>query len=201
MNKNRLEAFSDGVFAIILTIMVLELKVPQAGDPLAYTHLANQLGSYALSYAYVAIYWVNHHHTFHAVQRVNGKLLWYNNLLLFFLSLFPFCTAWVGSSHFAGLPVLVYGVALLAAALAYTFLVHGLIGLHGPGSLLAQAVGDDRKGKLSTALYLLGIATALYWPYFAYACYVVTALIWIAPDPRIEKRLLENEKKASKPSK
>jgi uncharacterized membrane protein len=200
MNKNRLEAFSDGVFAIILTIMVLELKVPSASDPEAFVHLRNHLSSYALSYAYVAIYWVNHHHTFHAIQKVDGKALWLNILLLFFLSLFPFCTAWVGGDHFASLPVFVYGLTLLAAALAYTALVFHLARLHGPDSVIAQALGEDTKGKASTALYLLGTLLAFWQPYAGYACFVAVAFIWIVPDTRIEKRLLAAEKKSSKRS-
>lgn len=197
MNKNRLEAFSDGVFAIILTIMVLELKVPHAGDASSFQHLGNQLASYVLSFVYVAIWWVNHHHTFHAIQRVDGKVLWMNVLLLFFLSLFPFCTAWIGESHFEGLPVLVYGVVLIGAALSYYFMCRCLVDIHGPDSLIAQALGSDRKGLISQALYVCGIATALWKPMLGYSFYVVTALIWLVPDTRIEQRL-QAEAKARK---
>jgi uncharacterized membrane protein len=189
MTKARLEAFSDGVIAIIITIMVLELKPPTAGDPESYRHLAVQLLSYVLSFTYVAIYWVNHHHMLHAVQKVNGAVLWLNMLLLFFLSLFPFCTAWIGESHFATLPVVAYGAVLLAASLAYYFLAHCLAGLHGPDSVLAQALGSDVKGKLSTGLYVVGMLLAPFSRWAAYGVYVSVALIWLVPDRRIESRL------------
>ncbi len=196
MNKTRLEAFSDGVIAIILTIMVLELKVPHLGDPESFHHLSNQMASYVLSFVYVAIYWVNHHHTFHAIQKVDGKVLWMNILLLFFLSLFPFCTAWIGESHFEALPVQVYGLVLLCAALSYYFLSRCLVAIHGPDSVIAQALGADRKGLISQALYLGGIVAAFWQPVLGYAFYILTAFIWLVPDPRIEKRLLAAEKRS-----
>ena len=198
MNKARLEAFSDGVIAIILTIMVLELKVPHAGDAESFRHLGNQLASYILSFVYVAIYWVNHHHTFHAIQKVDGKVLWMNILLLFFLSLVPFCTAWIGESHFEALPVQLYGVILLCAALSYYFLSRCLVAIHGPESVIAQALGADRKSLTSQALYICGIVAAFWQPVLGYCFYVATALIWLVPDPRIEKRLMAVEGKKGK---
>jgi uncharacterized membrane protein len=198
MTKNRLEAFSDGVFAIILTIMVLELKVPNPADPQAYQHLGIQHLSYVLSFTYVAIYWVNHHHLLHTAKKVTGAVLWLNTLLLFFLSLFPFCTAWVGETHVASLPVLFYGVVLCAAGTAYYFLVHCLIDLHGHESLLARAVGKDFKGVISLVIYLAGVALATWWPYLSWSLYAFTALIWIIPDPRIERLLREEEGRAAR---
>lgn len=204
MNKARLEAFSDGVIAIILTIMVLELKVPHAGDPESFQHFGNQMASYVLSFVYVAIYWVNHHHTFHAIQKVNGMVLWLNILLLFFLSLFPFCTAWIGESHFESLPVMVYGGVLIAAALSYYALTHTLAVVHGPRSVIAEALGQDWKGRVSVGIYVVGLLVAIRWPVFGYFFYVLTAALWLVPDPRIEKRLLASEgavpKKARRPS-
>lgn len=193
MTKNRLEAFSDGVLAIVLTIMVLELKVPQPGDAAAFHHLGVQFLSYVISFVYVAIYWNNHHHMLHTVQKVNGKILWMNTLLLFSLSLFPFSTAWVGESNMASLPVFLYGAALLAAALAYYALSLSLIALHGPQSVLAKAVGTDFKGRISLLIYVVGMAFAYWLPWVAYAFYMLGALLWLVPDRRIERALAANE--------
>ena len=189
MNKNRIEAFSDGVFAIILTIMVLELKIPQGDDLSALRPLGPLLFSYTLSFVFVATYWVNHHHTFQVIEKVEGKTLWLNLHLLFWLTLVPFGTEWLTESHFSLFPMVFYGLIMLAAGIAYYFLIHNLARLHGPKSHLAQAVGEDIKGKLSTAIYVAAIPLAFIHPLIAYALYVVVVLIWLVPDPRIEKRL------------
>jgi uncharacterized membrane protein len=195
MNKNRIEAFSDGVFAIILTIMVLELKRPQTGELESLRPLGAVLFSYLLSFIFVATYWVNHHHMFQAISRVEGKTLWHNLHLLFWLTLFPFGTGWLTDSHFATLPVVFYGLLLLAASIAYYFLAHSLAVLHGPKSSLAQALGSDIKGKLSTGIYAVAILLAFINPWIAYSLYIFVALMWLVPDSRIEKKLSNKEPK------
>ena len=187
MGKGRLEAFSDGVLAIIITIMVLELKVPH-GDTLADLEpLIPVFVSYILSFLHVGIYWTNHHHMLTTVHHVSGAILWANLLLLFCLSLFPASTAWMGETHFAVWPTVVYGVVLLAAAGAYFLLERLIIRDQGPGSPLAKAVGSDWKGKSSPALYLAGIAASFWHPWIGVAFYSAVALMWLVPDRRIER--------------
>jgi len=190
MAKGRMEAFSDGVVAILITILVLELKVPHGADLAALAPLAPVLLSYVLSFLYLAIYWNNHHHLLQAVKHVNGPILWANVHLLFWLSLFPFATAWMGENRFAPLPVALYGVVLLCAAVAYTILVRVLLRHHEPSSALHQAIGDDLKGKVSLAIYATGIALALWQPWLGFALYAGVAAIWLVPDSRIEKALV-----------
>ncbi|MDX2243496.1 MAG: TMEM175 family protein [Leptolyngbyaceae cyanobacterium bins.302] len=185
--KGRLEAFSDGVIAIIITIMVLELKVPHEATIAALQPLIPIFFSYVLSFVYVGIYWHNHHHLFQIVQQVNGQVLWANSHLLFWLSLFPFSTAWMGENHFAALPVALYGVVLLLAAIAYFILSRSLLAIHDPNSSLAIALGKDFKGKLSIVLYVMGILLALVNAWIGALLYVVVAAIWLIPDRRIEK--------------
>lgn len=191
MTKNRMEAFSDGVIAIIITIMVLELRVPQGTDLTALRPLVPVFLSYVLSFVYLGIYWSNHHHLLHAVEHVNGGVLWANLHLLFWLSLVPFVTAWMGENHFARGPVALYGVVLLFASIAYFILSRTLISLHGRSSLLATAVGKDFKGQISTVLYLVAVSVALLWWWLACALYVLVAIIWLVPDRRIENSLSE----------
>lgn len=200
MNKNRLEAFSDGVMAIIITIMVLELKAPHGGDLDALRPLIPVFLSYVLSFIYLGIYWNNHHHMLHAARHISGGVLWANLHLLFWLSLVPFTTAWMGDNHFARMPVAVYGVVLLMAALSYTILLTMIVRADGDGSLLREAVGGDRKGKASIALYVTAIVTAaLVHPAIAGALYVIVALIWLVPDTRIERRLAMTQGSRSAP--
>jgi len=194
MGKNRLEAFSDGVLAIIITIMVLEMKVPQGADFAALNPLLPVFLSYVLSFVYLAIYWNNHHHMLHATQRVTGAILWANLHLLFWLSLFPFVTGWLGENQFAPAPMVLYGCVLLMAAVAYFVLQHTIIASQGPDSLLARAVGRDLKGKLSPVLYGTAIAVAFFKPWIAGSIYVFVALMWLVPDRRIERILGENKK-------
>ena len=189
MSKGRLEAFSDAVLAIIITIMVLELVPPQGTTVDDLRPLAPVFLSYILSFANLAIWWNNHHHLFQAVRVVDGRVLWANMLLLFFLSLFPFTTAWMGQSEFASQPVALYGAVLLAAAIAYFVLVRALIAVQPQGSPLAAAIGRDTKGKMSPLLYALAIPTAFVAPWISMAIYVLVALIWIVPDTRIERSL------------
>jgi uncharacterized membrane protein len=189
MTKSRLEAFSDGVVAIIITIMVLELKVPHETSLSALGPLIPVLLSYLLSFVFLGIYWSNHHHLFHVVQHVSGGILWANLHLLFWLSLIPFVTAWMGENHFAPWPVALYGVVLLLAAIAYFILAHLLIKLHGKESTLATALGADFKGKISMVIYLFAIPLAFVHPMLACALYVSVALSWLIPDRRIEKTL------------
>ena len=190
MTKGRLEAFSDGVIAIIITIMVLELKVPHGTELSSLRPLAAVFLGYVLSFLYLGIYWNNHHHLLHAARRVDGRILWANLLLLFWLSLFPFATHWTGETGFAAVPVAVYGGVLLMAALSYTVLVRALVACHGPDSVLAQAIGSDIKGNVSIACYVLGILLALLVSrWLALALYTVVALIWLIPDLRIERAL------------
>jgi TMEM175 potassium channel family protein len=193
MGKGRLEAFSDGVLAIIITIMVLELKVPHGGSLSDLLPLLPVFLSYILSFVYVGIYWNNHHHMLHASTRVTGAMLWANLHLLFWLSLFPFATGWMGENHFAAVPTALYGAVLLMAAIAYYVLERAIIRAQGPDSILKKAVGRDLKGKLSPVFYVLAIVATLVSPYIAEALYVTVALIWLIPDRRIENVLLRNE--------
>jgi uncharacterized membrane protein len=189
MSKGRIEAFSDGVIAILITIMVLELRAPAGTSWSDLPPLLPPLLSYALSFVYLGIYWSNHHHLFQAVQRVNGTVLWANLFLLFWLSLIPFATGWLGESGLVSLPVALYGTVLILAAVAYYLLVRALIAVHGAGSPLASAIGRDVKGKVSILIYGVAIALAFVSPWIAWALYVVVALIWLVPDRRIEKAL------------
>jgi uncharacterized membrane protein len=189
MSKTRLEAFSDGVIAILITIMVLELKVPHGTDWEAIRPLLPIFLVYTMSFVYVGIYWNNHHHMLHATERVNGAVLWANLHLLFWLSLTPFVTGWMGENHFAPLPTAVYGVVLLCSAIAYTILQNTIIRLEGPRSKLAEAVKRDVKGKLSLALYVAAIPLAFVNEWIADAIYVTVVLIWLVPDRRIESKL------------
>jgi len=186
MQKERLTAFSDGVIAIIITIMVLELKVPHGADWGTLAALAPTFLSYVLSFVYIAIYWNNHHHLLYACEHVNGAILWANMHLLFWLSLIPFATGWMGENHFAALPTALYGVALLMPAIAYYVLQSAIIALHGRHGMLARAVGSDFKGKISPVLYLTAIGLAFVAPWAAQAIYVGVALMWLIPDRRIE---------------
>ena len=189
MGKSRLEAFSDGVIAIVITIMVLELKVPHAPTFAALAPLWPVLLSYVLSFVYVGIYWNNHHHMLHTVTHVSGGVLWANLHLLFWLSLLPFATGWLGENHFAALPSAVYGGVLLMAAMAYWWLQQLIIRAQGPQSLLQRAVGADWKGKLSPLLYASGIALSFVATPVALGIYVLVALMWLVPDKRIERVL------------
>ena len=191
MGKTRLEAFSDGDLAIIITIMVLELKVPHATDLSALADLLPVFLSYVLSFIYIGIYWNNHHHLLHTVSTVNGGLLWANLHLLFWLSLFPFATGWMGENHFAPVPSALYGLVLLMAAIAYWLLQRSIMRSQGQNSLLARAIGKDLKGKLSPIFYLLAIPSAFVSPWISELLYVLVALMWLVPDHRIEKVLAE----------
>jgi uncharacterized membrane protein len=188
MTKGRIEAFSDGVLAIIITIMVLELKVPHGTSPADLIPLIPVFLSYALSFVYVAIYWNNHHHLFQLVQHVNGRTLWFNSHLLFWLSLIPFATAWAGENHFAAWPIVLYGVILFMAALAYNLLSRNLIGAQGRGSALDRAIGWGWKQRASIVLYGLAVVAAFFVPAVAIGCYVLVALLWFVPESRIEKQ-------------
>ena len=189
MEKNRLEAFSDGVLAIIITIMVLEMKVPRGATLDALRPLLPVFMSYVLSFVYIGIYWNNHHHMLQTSGKVTGAMLWANLHLLFWLSLFPFATGWMGENHFAPLPSALYGAVLLMAAIAYWLLQSVMIRAQGPDSLLKKAVGRDWKGKLSPALYVAGIAATAWSSALAQAVYVLGALLWLVPDRRIERAL------------
>jgi uncharacterized membrane protein len=191
MEKDRLLAFSDGVIAIIITIMVLELKAPHGADWSDLVKLAPVFFSYVLSFAFVAIYWNNHHHLLYTLSRVNGTILWANLHLLFWLSLIPFATAWVGENPFAPVPTAVYGVAFLMPGCAYYLLVRAMLRVEGPQSTLARAVGRDLKGKGSLVVYAAGVALAFIEPRGAIALYVAVALIWLIPDRRIERALAQ----------
>lgn len=193
MGKNRLEAFSDGVLAIIITIMVLELKVPHATDLSGLQPLLPVFLSYVLSFIYVGIYWNNHHHMFHSTQFVSGGILWANLHLLFWLSLFPFTTGWMGENHLSPMPVAVYGFVLLMAAIAYFVLERTIIAQQGEGSVLAAALGRDWKGKVSPACYLAAIPLAFVNPWISCGLYVFVALLWIIPDRRIERVLAHKD--------
>ncbi|UOK42016.1 MULTISPECIES: TMEM175 family protein [Flavobacterium] len=187
MNKNRLEAFSDGVLAIIITIMVLELKVPEGKDIESLLPLFPKFLSYVMSFIYVGIYWNNHHHMMHTVKRVTGGILWANLHLLFWLSLFPFVTAWIGENNFAPFPMTMYGIVLLMAAIAYFVLQSQILKNHGSDSVLSKAIGSDLKGKISPILYLIGIICANFNAIIAGVMYIAVALMWLIPDKRIEK--------------
>jgi uncharacterized membrane protein len=189
MTKGRMEAFSDGVFAVIITIMVLELKSPQGASLAALKPFIPGFLSYVLSFIYVGIYWNNHHHLLQAVRFVGGGVLWANLHLLFWLSLTPFATAWVGSNPLSPWPVAFYGSILLFASIAYFILTKALIAHQGAGSILATSIGSDRKGALSTTLYIVAIPFAFIRPWVASACYAAVAVMWLIPDPRIERTL------------
>jgi len=189
MNKGRMEAFSDGVIAVIITIMVLEMKPPLGSGPAALRSILPVFLSYVMSFVYVGIYWNNHHHLLHAAQHVTGGILWANLHLLFWLSLTPFATAWMGQNHFAPWSVALYGVVLLLCGVAYSFLTRSLIAHHGKESTLAESIGKDRKGNLSLLVYLIAIPLSFVKPWIACACYALVALMWLIPDPRIEKNL------------
>jgi uncharacterized membrane protein len=193
VGKSRLEAFSDGVLAIIITIMVLELKVPHGEDLAALAPLIPVFLSYVLSFLYVGIYWNNHHHMLHTVRTVSGGVLWANLHLLFWLSLFPFATGFMGENHFAPTPSALYGVVLFGAAISYTILQMAIIRSQGKDSLLHAAVGNDWKGKASLVFYVVGIASTFTVPYVAQVFYVAVAAIWLVPDPRIERTLAHHE--------
>ena len=195
MGSGRLEAFSDGVLAIIITIMVLEMKVPHSGELYTLKAIAPVFLSYILSFINVGIYWNNHHHLMHSVKHVNGKVLWANTHLLFWLSLIPFGSGWMGENHFGTWPVAVYGFILMMAGVAYYILSQALIGLHGKGSTIAAAVGNDFKGKISVVIYAIGIVLSFINPWIGFALYVVVATIWFIPDKRIEKKLVDEEMK------
>ena len=189
MDKGRMEAFSDGVLAIIITIMVLELTVPHGADLAALLPVAPVFLSYVLSFIFLGIYWSNHHHLLQAIEHVDGRVLWANLHLLFWLSLTPFVTAWMGENHFATWPVALYGGVLLCAAVAYYILSQALIALHGRDSVLATAVGRDSKGKISALIYAVAIPLAFLDSWVALALYILVAIMWLIPDRRIEKTL------------
>jgi len=195
MGRGRLEAFSDGVFAIIVTIMVLELKVPQSDQPSALLPILPVLLTYVLSFVYVAIYWTNHHHVFQATDRINGAILWANIHLLFWISLTPFVTGWMGQNHFAPAPTAAYGFVLLMSAIAYLVLQNTIIADQGKHSLLAQAIGRDFKGKTSIIFYAVSIPLAFYDHRLSQAIFVAVALWWLVPDLRIVRVLRTSHKK------
>jgi uncharacterized membrane protein len=189
MNKNRLEAFSDGVIAILITIMVLELKIPHGADWESLRPLFWKFLTYVLSFIYLAIYWNNHHHMMQATKQINGKILWANMHLLFWLSLVPFTTGWMGENHFAALPTAVYGIVLLAASIAYYLLQNLIIAEEGEDSKLKKAIGSDVKGKISPLFYVAAIGLAFVNQWISEALYVFVALMWLVPDRRIESKL------------
>jgi uncharacterized membrane protein len=191
MGKGRMEAFSDGVIAILITIMVLELKVPHGEGLAALRPLIPVSLSYVLSFVYLGIYWNNHHHMLHACSRVTGPILWANLHLLFWLSLIPFTTGWMGENHFSAVPASLYGVALLMCAIAYYILQQTIIASQGPDSILKKAVGGDWKGKLSPITYAIAIPAAFLSPWISMSLYVFIALVWLVPDRRIEKVMVE----------
>jgi uncharacterized membrane protein len=191
MGTNRLEAFSDGVLAIIITIMVLELKAPEEADFHSLLPLIPTVSSYLVSFIYLGIYWNNHHHLFKITERVNGNILWANLHLLFWLSLVPFVTSWVGENHLAAVPIATYGFVLLMSAIAYFILQGVILRSHGDDFALRKAIGKDIKGKASVIIYVLAVILAFVNVWFAMACYVLVALIWFIPDRRIEKSITE----------
>jgi uncharacterized membrane protein len=193
MGKGRIETFSDGVIAVIITIMVLEMKVPHGADPAALAPLIPIFLSYVLSFVFVAIYWNNHHHLFHAVHHVTGATLWANMHLLFWLSLVPFATGWMDENHFAPVTVAAYGFVLLCAGIAYVILTRVLLANHPADSLLHKALGSDLKGKISVVLYIVAIALAFWLTWVALAIYAVVALTWLVPDRRFERLLAEHK--------
>lgn len=189
MGRGRLEAFSDGVIAIIITIMVLELRVPHGAELADLFALSPIFLSYVLSFTNVGIYWNNHHHLLHTVEKVTAGILWTNLHFLFWLSLVPFSTAWMGENHFATLPVAIYGVNLMLCAVSYTILTYTIIDAHGRGSEIAKAIGSDNKGKISLAAYVISIPVAFYFPLISGALFVAVAMMWFLPDRRIEKEI------------
>jgi uncharacterized membrane protein len=189
MTKERLVAFSDGVFAILITILVLELKIPHGADVEAIRPLLPVFLTYVLSFVVIGIYWNNHHHMLQVTERINGMILWANLHLLFWLSLFPFVTGWMGENHFAALPTAAYGVVCLGCAVSYTILQAAILREHGSDSRLARAIGSDRKGKASLLLYIAAVPLAFVHEYISDAIYVFVILLWLMPDPRIEKNL------------
>ncbi len=189
MHKNRLEAFSDGVIAILITIMILELKLPTGHELADLKPLTAPILAYVMSFIYLGIYWNNHHHLMQAVKQVNGKILWANSHLLFWLSLVPIGTLWMGESHFSITPTAIYGVLLLGAAVAYFLLARSLVKHHGDGSPIARALGADVKGKISIVIYVVGVGLAFVNAYIAVALYAAVAVMWLVPDTRIEKIL------------
>ncbi|MBS0577112.1 MAG: DUF1211 domain-containing protein [Proteobacteria bacterium] len=191
MGKGRLEAFSDGVIAVIITIMVLEMRVPHAPTWQALAEVWPVFACYVLSFVYVGIYWNNHHHLLHATKRIDGSVLWANLHLLFWLSLVPFVTGWMGENHFAALPTMLYGAVLLMAAVAYAILQRRILRVPGQTPLLASALGSDAKGKLSPLLYAIAIASVWLHPWVACALYAAVALMWLVPDRRIEQRIVD----------
>ena len=193
MGRGRLEAFSDAVFAIVITIMVLEIKVPHGDTVEDLLPLLPVFLSYALSYVFIGIYWNNHHHLLHVCTTVTGAILWANLHLLFWLSLLPFATGWMGENHFASLPTALYGVVLLMAAYSFLGLQRAVVAVDGPSSPLAKAVGRDRKGLVSRLMYMAAIAAAFVRPWIAWALYVAVALLWFVPDRRIERVLMKGE--------
>ncbi|MFN2529976.1 MAG: TMEM175 family protein [Pyrinomonadaceae bacterium] len=193
MTTTRVEAFSDGVIAILITIMVLELRVPHETTFRALAPLIPIFLSYVLSFVFLGIYWSNHHHLLQVAEHVNGRVLWANLHLLFWLSLVPFVTGWVGANNFAAQPVALYGLVLLLAAIAYFILSRSLIALHGPGSSIALAIGNDFKGKLSVVIYAVAIPLAFFRSWAAFILYVLNAVIWLAPDRRIERTIVRDD--------
>ncbi len=191
MTKNRLEAFSDGVLAVAITIMVLEIKVPHGDSWANLTSLAPKFISYLLSFIYIGIYWNNHHHMMHTVSKVNGRILWANHHLLFWLTLVSFATGWMGENHFTSTPTFVYGFVLLMCAIAYVILQNEIIKVHGPDSVLKKAIANDWKGRISPAFYIAAMISSFWLPYLSLIFYGAVALIWLIPDTRIEKRLQE----------
>jgi uncharacterized membrane protein len=187
MSKSRLEAFSDGVIAILITIMVLELKTPHADDWQALLPVFPVFVTYVLSFVFLGIYWNNHHHMLHAAEHVSGRILWANHHLLFWLSLVPFVTGWMGENHYAPVPTAAYGVVMVMAAVAYTVLQQAILAHHGPHSKIALAIGPDWKGKLSLALYASAVPLAFVNQWLSDAIYVSVALLWLIPDRRIER--------------
>jgi len=196
MEKGRLEAFSDGVLAIIITIMVLELRVPNGGDLAALKPLLPVFLSYVLSFIYIGIYWNNHHHLFQVVEEINGRVLWANLHLLFWLSLVPFVTNWMGENGSSALPTALYGVVLLMAAFAYALLVRTLLASHDKESTLAIAIGNDFKGNISLVLYILAVPLAFINEWISRVLFITVAIIWLIPDPRIERRLSKQKTKS-----
>ncbi len=193
MNKGRLKAFSDGVLAIIITIMVLEMKVPHDATFEGLKPLFPVFISYLLSFIYLGIYWNNHHHLLHSIKKVSGKVLWANLHLLFWLSLIPFVTGWMGENHFAPATIALYGFVLLMSAIAYWILAHSLITYHGKDSLLAQALGSDVKGKISIVIYIIAIPASYFNQWISGALFVLVAMMWLIPDSRIEKAIIKHE--------
>jgi uncharacterized membrane protein len=191
MDKGRLEAFSDGVIAVIITIMVLELKVPHGTDVAALLPSVPVFVTYVLSFVYTAIYWNNHHHLLHATERIDGRVMWANMHLLFWLSLVPFVTGWLGENLGASAPTLIYGIVILMAAIAYILLQAALVACNGPDSLVGRALGDDWKGKVSLACCVAAILAAFFFPWVSYALFVVVTGIWFVPDRRIERVALD----------